>query len=179
MVPVSVSLLPFLSSPFLAVGPHVTSATRWPWSLFHPSTTENRRSNRLFSVEYLTMTKSPFSQQEDLNFSSQLDWVTFEDRQLVDAHMINASQTPPASHNATPARTIPRVSCNSPATRPQTQPEPDKLRFLQRDEWNEHNSYEEKIPTYIHYSIEWKVIVNNKEPSKDTEQDLVLIPIAY
>ena len=55
----------------------------------------------------------------------------------------------------------------------------DKLRFLQRDEWNEHNSYEEEVPTCIHYSIEWKVVVNNKELSKDTEQDLVVAPIAY
>ena len=74
---------------------------------------------------------------------------------------------------------MPRVSCKSPAAHTQTQPKPDKLRFLQLDEWNEHDSNEEEVPTCIHYSIEWKVAVNSKELSKDTERDLVLAPIVY
>ena len=125
------------------------------------------------------MTRTPFPQHEDLNFSSQLDWDAFDDRQLVDAHMIDASQTPPATYNAPRARTMPRVSCKSPVAHTQTQAKPDKLQFLQLDEWNEHNSYEEEVPTCIYYSIEWKVAVNSKELSKDTERDLVLAPTAY
>ena len=118
--------------------------------------------------------RSAIPQHEDLNFSSQLDWDTFNDEQLIDAHMIDASQTPPTSYNAPPVRTTPRVSYSykSPTAHAQTPPEPDKLRFLQVDEWDEHASYEEDVPTFIHYSIEWKVVVNNKEVSKDTEQDL-------
>ena len=53
------------------------------------------------------------------------------------------------------------------------------LRFLESDEWDELNSYEEEVPTLLHYSIEWKVAVNNRVVAKDTEQDIVLVPIAY
>ncbi|KAF1957124.1 hypothetical protein CC80DRAFT_411445, partial [Byssothecium circinans] len=60
-----------------------------------------------------------------------------------------------------------------------TQLEQDKLRFLQLDEWDEHNSYGEDVPTYLHCSIEWRVLLNNKVVYGDTEQDVVLIPIGY
>lgn len=59
------------------------------------------------------------------------------------------------------------------------QTEPDKLRFLELDEWDELNSYEEDVPSYLHYSIESKVAVNNKVVSRDTEPDVVLGPLAY
>ena len=35
------------------------------------------------------------------------------------------------------------------------------------------------MPTLLHYSTEWKVAVNKKVVSRDTEQDVVLVPIAY
>ena len=35
------------------------------------------------------------------------------------------------------------------------------------------------MPTLLHDSTEWKVAVNNKVVSRDTEQDVVLVPIAY
>jgi hypothetical protein len=56
---------------------------------------------------------------------------------------------------------------------------PEKLRFLKLDEWDEHNAYDEELPTCLHYSIEWKVSVNKKVISKDIEQDVVLEPLAY
>jgi hypothetical protein len=70
------------------------------------------------------------------------------------------------------------VSVESPATR-QVQSRSQKLQFLQLAEWDKRNSYGEDVPTCLHYSIEWKVPVNNKVISKATEQDLVLAPMAY
>jgi hypothetical protein len=178
MVPVSVSPLPFLFTP--SRRRFARNEINTPAVVAIPSFHDGKSKNQppvSSGVSYND--KKPFPAHEDHNFSSQLDWDTFDDRQLIDAHMIDASQTPPASCNAPPARTMPRVSCRSPAAHTQTQPKPDKLRFLQLDEWNEHNSYEEEVPTCIHYSIEWKVAVNSKELSKDTERDLVLAPTAY
>lgn len=55
----------------------------------------------------------------------------------------------------------------------------ERLDFVQLFDWDERNSYDEETPTRIHYSIEWKVTLANRVVSKDTEQDLVLVPTAY
>ena len=41
------------------------------------------------------------------------------------------------------------------------------------------NSYKEDVPTCLHYRIVWKVVVNNKAISTDTEEDVVLNPFSY
>src|SRR5438034_1145677 len=117
---------------------------------------------------------SPFSYSEDFSFTPQE-----HQRQFVGTPQINASQAPRASYRPLPDRTTDRLSYESPAAYLQTQLEPDRLRFLELDEWDELNSYEEEVPTLLHYSIEWKVAVNNRVVAKDTEQDIVLVPIAY
>jgi hypothetical protein len=61
----------------------------------------------------------------------------------------------------------------------QLPPRPEKLRFLKLEEWDEHNAYDEEVPTCLHYSIKWKVSVNKKVISRDTEPDVVLEPLAY
>lgn len=40
-------------------------------------------------------------------------------------------------------------------------------------------SYEEDVPSCLHYRIVWKVAVNNKVISTDTEEDVVLNPVPY
>jgi hypothetical protein len=57
--------------------------------------------------------------------------------------------------------------------------QPAKLQLLHIDKWDEENTYDEDLPSCIHYSIKWKVTLNNKLISKDTEQNLVLAPTFY
>jgi hypothetical protein len=51
--------------------------------------------------------------------------------------------------------------------------------LLRLADWDRERAYDEDPPYYIHYSIEWKVTVNGKAISRDTEQDLVLAPGSY
>jgi hypothetical protein len=85
----------------------------------------------------------------------------------------NASVETPAS-----SRTIQSSRANSAETSTHQPLRPERLRFLQPEEWDTYNSYDEEVPTCLHYSLEWKVSVNNKVISRDTEQDLVLAPTA-
>jgi hypothetical protein len=51
--------------------------------------------------------------------------------------------------------------------------------LLNIDEWDEEKTYDEDLPSCIHYSIEWKVTLHNKIVSRDTEQNIVLAPSVY
>jgi len=59
----------------------------------------------------------------------------------------------------------------------QRQTQTNELKLCQLDDWDGGKIYDE---SYIRYSIEWKVTVNNRAiMPKDTEQDIVLAPAAY
>lgn len=56
----------------------------------------------------------------------------------------------------------------------QANSQPARLELLNIDEWDEEKTYDEDLPSCIHYSIEWKVTLHNKIVSRDTEQNIVL-----
>lgn len=82
----------------------------------------------------------------------------------------------------TPPVAAPVELDNTPDTNPREQTctvQPDKLGLVQLADWDEGKTYDEDPPSCIHYSIEWKVNVNNKVVSKDTEQNVVLAPASF
>lgn len=54
-----------------------------------------------------------------------------------------------------------------------------RLTFVPLTNWDRDATYNEVPPTYIHYSIECKVMVNKKVIFKETEPDIVLDPASY
>ncbi|CAG8051694.1 unnamed protein product [Penicillium nalgiovense] len=59
-------------------------------------------------------------------------------------------------------------------------PLPDQInKLLQLSEWEVNRPDDELSTSFIWYTIEWKVKVNNWSVSEDTEQDIALTPSAY
>jgi hypothetical protein len=100
--------------------------------------------------------------------------------------------SPPAQvHNTAASRvqmlTLPTAAPNEPSvTTPgragrndQSQSRVEKLATIPLEDWDENGSYDEDPPRCLHYSIEWKVTLNGKVISKDTETNLVLSLLPY
>ena len=80
-------------------------------------------------------------------------------------------------HNTIPIETLIETTETSPNQ--QRYLPPEGLSLLQLADWDQEKTYDEEPPCCIHYSIEWKVIINNKVVSDNTEQNLVLAPASY
>lgn len=103
-------------------------------------------------------------------------WEPFDFLYTQDAGVVYGAGTPPVSvpvepHGSPDAEETPNVV--------QEQQQTKKLALIQQVDWDEEKTYDEDPPSCIHYSIEWKVTVNNKVFSKDTEQNLVLAPAVF
>lgn len=126
-----------------------------------------------FPVTPSMMTNGAAVAHEDDRPYGTLDyWNAYGDGQ--DAAMIDPLSTP-ASFAPTPAS----YSCQTPHTLSQPRSHPDKLQFIEWSDWEPSNSYEEDVPSCMHYRIVWKVVVNNKRVSEDTEEDVVVSPVPY
>lgn len=84
-----------------------------------------------------------------------------------------------AQSNTTTPRASPVPTSVRPRRRKRRLPPQEKLPLLQQEEWDQARAYDEDPPTCVHYSIEWKVALNGKQISKDTEPNLVLTPASY
>ncbi|KAG9778313.1 hypothetical protein KCU88_g4333, partial [Aureobasidium melanogenum] len=56
---------------------------------------------------------------------------------------------------------------------------PQGLGFVQMKDWDCDATYDEMPPAYIHYRVEWKLMINKTVVSKQTEEDIVLEPTSY
>jgi hypothetical protein len=70
---------------------------------------------------------------------------------------------------------IPRI----PISGKQYQSQSELVVLLQLADWDQERTYDEDPPSCLHYSIEWKVTLNGKMISNDTERDLVLASASY
>lgn len=123
------------------------------------------------------MATSPFSSQTDPEYDATQQYDTPSDIQSVEARWIAALETPSVPDYVAAGRAVRHRTVDD--GQEATTSDAGRLGFLPLAEWDEHNSYDEDVLSRLRYSIEWKVVVNNKTLSKDTEQDVVLAPSTY
>lgn len=142
-----------------------------------------RRSSSILSTQ---STASQFDQY-GIRTSSETSEV-FEQSQISDIHLGDAGDDPftqsePFTTDFTAVsgagRTREYALSEDVYSQQAASLQPSKLLLLNMDEWDDEKTYDEDPPNCIHYTIEWKVTLNGKLISKDTEQNLVLAPTFY
>jgi hypothetical protein len=84
-------------------------------------------------------------------------------------------QTPPPEYGFSPSP----ARCSQDGPESFSSPQPKAPKLLQLFEWEASNPVDELPGNVIRYIIEWKVKVNNRSVSEDTEQDVALTLSAY
>ncbi|KAK5805949.1 hypothetical protein VI817_000207 [Penicillium citrinum] len=122
------------------------------------------------------MSRSPFNTQNDPLLFDSYDQ---PDQSSLFAPTPGYAPTPGHGFCQTPSV----MSFISPEDRPDDDyspqhrsPQTSQIPLLQLGDWEEGRLYDELPPTCIHYSIVWKITLNNKTIRENTEQDLVLAP---
>ncbi|KAL2801614.1 hypothetical protein BJX63DRAFT_169250 [Aspergillus granulosus] len=59
------------------------------------------------------------------------------------------------------------------------QPPQDRLGCLSLAEWERGGEYDQQPPRYVCYTVNWKLLLNNKPVGNVTEKDLVVAPSQY
>lgn len=59
------------------------------------------------------------------------------------------------------------------------EPPTQGLSFVRMTDWNPDAAYDEDPPRYIHYRIEWRLMINKSIASRNTIENIVLEPTSY
>lgn len=94
-------------------------------------------------------------------------WAQFDGSDLPAGDALE-TQTEQASTASPAPSDVEPVSNIVPTRQSQLQHGQDSLPLLQLADWSQDKAYNEHPPTCIHYSIEWKLIVNSKQVAKET-----------
>jgi hypothetical protein len=111
---------------------------------------------------------SPYASQDSFGFELYDEQDLFEPSQTQEREV--------GHEGVTPDMFVTQATDNDGLSQPQAQRRRTELGFCQPSDWNNEKTYDDDPPTYIHYTIELKVTVNNQMVSKDTEQNVVLAP---
>lgn len=95
----------------------------------------------------------------------------------------NRSQATPLSNPAAPDAPTPTetpvVTPGGTRSGKRFRPQQKRLGFIQLGEWDEGKNYNEDPPTCLRYSVEWKVNLNGKPITTDTESNVVLASAVF
>lgn len=109
------------------------------------------------------------------------EWTSHDFTEVQDTDALFGADVPslpePVESNTTPTTIL--IETRDPPPNQQSYLRLKKLPLLQLADWDQERRYDEDPPQCIHYSIEWKAVVNKKVICRNIEQDLVLASASY